>query len=146
MVSADTKLTVFGNDLSQPSRAIWAFCALNGIAHEKKSVDLASGEHKKPEFLAINPSGAVPAIKEEIPGTADFLLNESHAILRYLADSRGVADNWYPKDLRKRANVERYLDSHHTELRACVTGYIARKFFNAEPNITEEGLQKYLDQ
>ena len=140
MVSSDTKLTVFYLPFSQPSRAILAFCDLNKIPYTAKYIDFGKGEHKSAEFLAINPSGAVPAILEETPGQPDFTLSESHAILRYLADSRGVAGNWYPKDLRKRANVERYLDSHHSELRACVTGYIARKFFNAEPNITEEGL------
>ncbi len=37
--------------------------------------------------------GAVPAIKD-----GNFPLFESSAILRYIAQSRKVADNWYPAD------------------------------------------------
>ena len=59
----------------------------------------------------------MPALKEETPGQPDYCLSESHTILRYLADTRGVDDHWYPKDLKKRALVEKYLDSHHSDLR-----------------------------
>ena len=101
------------------------------------------GEHKTPEFLAINPQGVVPAIKESKDGD-DFILGESHTILRYLAESRGTDDKWYPKDLRKRARVDEYLDSHHGDLRNAVTGYISRKLF--APGTSEEELKVYLDK
>jgi len=39
-----------------------------------------------------------------------------------------VADSWYPKDLRKRLLVERYLDWHHLGLRKAVMALILRKF------------------
>jgi len=39
-----------------------------------------------------------------------FNLAQSTAILRYLATSRGVADHWYPKEPRARAQVDMYLD------------------------------------
>ena len=107
MVSSDTKLTLYGNWVSQPSRTIWAFADITGIAYEKRDLDLFSREHKTPEYLAINPAGAVPAMVEETPGQQPFALSESHAVLRYLARSRGVADHWYPADLRKRAIVEK---------------------------------------
>ena len=72
----------------------------------------------------------MPAIKETKDGE-DFILGESHAILRYLADTRGAADNWYPKDLKKRAKVDEYLDSHHTDLRGVVAGYVSKKRFSS---------------
>ena len=146
MVSSDTKLTVFGYSSSQPSRALWAFCDLAGIPHEKKVIDLSKGQQRSPEYKAINPAGCVPAILEETPGQPNFLLGESHACMRYLARSRGVADHWYPSDLRKRAKVERYLDSHHSGLRDCIAGYIKRKFFGVEGPHTEEFLQSILDK
>ena len=46
-----------------------------------------------------------------------LVLYESHAILRYLCDSFPVPDHWYPKDPEKRAKVNEYLDSHHSNLR-----------------------------
>ena len=46
-----------------------------------------------------------------------FTLAESHSILRYLADTRGVPDHWYPQDARQRAIVDQYLDMHHSYIR-----------------------------
>ena len=50
-----------------------------------------------------------------------FTLVESHTIMRYLADTRGVPDHWYPKDARKRAIVDMYLDQHHSFLRVGIS-------------------------
>ena len=55
MVQAGTKIIAFGHPVSQPSRAIWAFCELNNIEYEQRVVDLLKGEQKSAEFLAINP-------------------------------------------------------------------------------------------
>ena len=57
-------------------------------------------------------------------------MGESHAILRYLADSRGVPEHWYPRDIKKRAAVDMYLDQHHSYLRQGVGGYIFKKLFS----------------
>ena len=59
-----------------------------------------------------------------------FTMSESHAIMRYLADSRGLPDHWYPKDLKKRALVDMYLDQHHSYLRQGVGSYIFKKLFS----------------
>ena len=72
----------------------------------------------KPEFAKINPAKQIPAMQEINERTGEVMtLSESHAILRYLARSRGCDDHWYPTDYRKRALVDRYLDEHHTYLR-----------------------------
>ena len=36
----------------------------------------------------------------------DFVVCESHTILRYLATKKGVAAHWYPIDPKKRAMVD----------------------------------------
>ncbi|WPH03031.1 glutathione s-transferase [Acrodontium crateriforme] len=60
---------------------------------------------KKPEFLKINPMGTIPAATD-----GGLTITESNAILMYAADLSGekgaVA---YPKDLKIRANVNRWL-------------------------------------
>ncbi|MBA2749751.1 MAG: glutathione S-transferase family protein [Tatlockia sp.] len=50
------------------------------IPYEFVLLDMQAAEHLKPEFLAINPMGKVPAIVD-----GDFYLWESGAILLYLA-------------------------------------------------------------
>ena len=105
-------LTIYGDLLSQPTRAVVLFCKLTKIPYNLRLVLIRKSEQRSPAFLAINPDGRVPAITD-----GDFSLGESHAILMYLARSRAVADHWYPKDLSKRAIVDRYLHWHHTNLR-----------------------------
>lgn len=51
-----------------------------GLEFEICVVRLGQGEHKKPEFLAINPKGRVPALV-----VGDQVLTENVAILGYLA-------------------------------------------------------------
>ncbi len=53
-----------------------------GVAHELVKVDFKSAEQTKPEYLAINPKGRVPALVLD-DGT---ILTETGAILEYIAD------------------------------------------------------------
>jgi len=112
-------LKVYVDMMSQPSRAVLAFCKLNDIPHEVVLTDIAKGLNRTPSYLAINPAGQVPAIED-----GDLKLAEGHAILAYLATTRNVADHWYPKDVKARAIVNQYLHWHHTQLR-----YAARLVF-----------------
>ena len=50
--------------------------------------------------------------------------------MRYLHESRNCADHWYPKDLKKRAKIDMYLDQHHTYLRLGVGGFIFKRLFS----------------
>ena len=71
------------------------------------------GEHLTKEFEEINPDKKVPALVD-----GKFSLFESHSILRYLCNSRNVADHFYPKtDFKKRAVIDCYLDWHLTNTR-----------------------------
>eukprot|EP00250_Pteridium_aquilinum_P035593 c9699_g1_i1 orf=114-743(+) len=117
------KLRLFVDRMSQPSRAVIIFCLANGIDAEEHLVNLAKGEHRKPEYKAINPMGLVPAIDDN-----GFYLFESHALLRYLACAyTNVKDHWYPADLRKRAQIECILDWHHNGLRRGSAGLVMNR-------------------
>ncbi|CAN6476090.1 unnamed protein product [Victoria cruziana] len=107
------KLRVYADRISQPSRAILIFCKVNGIDFEEVKVNIAKGEHRRPEFKDINPMKQVPAIVD-----GRLRLFESHAILRYLSCAYpGIPDHWYPADLSKRAKIDSVLDWHHNNLR-----------------------------
>lgn len=78
------------------------FAKLAGIAHETVQVDLAAGEHKSPEFLAMNPNGQVPVLED-----GEVVVSDSNAILVYLA--RTYAPDWMPTDALGESNVQRWL-------------------------------------
>jgi glutathione S-transferase len=64
------------------SRSIlWLFEELGSPPHELKVLNLKKGEHKSPEYLAINPMGKVPAILH-----GNTPVTEAAAIALYLAD------------------------------------------------------------
>ncbi|HEY8128878.1 MAG TPA: glutathione S-transferase N-terminal domain-containing protein [Hyphomicrobium sp.] len=58
----------------------WLFEEL-GVPHELKVLNMRKGEHKSPEYLAINPMGKVPTIVH-----GDTPVTEAAAIALYLAD------------------------------------------------------------
>jgi GST-like protein len=55
-----------------------------GVAYEPVQVDARLGDQFKPEFLAINPNGKVPAIDDD-----GVIVFDSNAILLYLAEKTG---------------------------------------------------------
>ena len=76
-------------------------------------------EHKSDEYAKASVTKQIPCMQEINESTGYMLtLGESHAIMRYLAVSRGCPDHWYPsEDLRQQARINQYLDEHHNYLR-----------------------------
>jgi GST-like protein len=70
-------------------------CALAELTvpHEKVSFDLAAGDQKKPDFLALNPNGKVPTLV--VDGTPMF---EALAILLWLGERFGVERGLWPAE------------------------------------------------
>ena len=73
-------IRIHRHPLSGHAHRVELFANLTGINHELIDVDLAAGEHKKPDFLALNPAGQVPVLRDN-----DVVLSDSNAILVYLA-------------------------------------------------------------
>ncbi len=57
-----------------------------GLPYEVRTVNVFAGEGQSPDFLAINPAGKIPVIRDP---DADLVLTESDAILLYLAEKAG---------------------------------------------------------
>lgn len=75
-----------------------------GIPYEKVQIDLKAGDQKKPEYLKINPNGAVPCIVHD--GSAIF---ESAAIQLYLGERFGVEKGIYPAPGPQRGEVMKWV-------------------------------------
>ncbi len=75
------QLTLFHATPSRSSIALWMLEEI-GEPYEVKVLDLAKGDQQKPDYLAINPMGKVPALKH-----GDAVVTESAAICAYLADA-----------------------------------------------------------
>lgn len=75
-----------------------------GLSYEVKAIDLSSGDQKKPEFLALNPNGRIPAIVDR--DANNLTVFESGAILIYLAEKTG---KFMPTDTAGRMNVIQWL-------------------------------------
>ena len=90
-------------------RARWVLQEL-GVDFEAVSVNLVAGEHKRPEFLAINPAGKVPVLVD-----GGEVVSESVAITVYLAE-KYPENGLIPHDLDARGQVMRWLLFAATEL------------------------------
>lgn len=95
-----------------PTRSIrvrWTLQEL-GVEFESVPVNMSAGEHRRPEFLKINPAGKLPVLVD-----GEVVLTESVAIVLYLAEKysdKGLV----PMNLRQRAQLNRWLLFAVTEL------------------------------
>jgi glutathione S-transferase len=90
-------LKIYGVKSSRAARTLW-LCRELGLPFEQVQVNFADPATKTPEFLAVNPSGKIPAIDD-----AGFTLSESMAINIYLAKKH--ASPLMPTDLNGEAKV-----------------------------------------
>jgi len=102
-------MKLYGFGPTRSLRALWGLKELDA-EFEFIPVNLLAGEHKRPEFLKLNPAGKVPVLVD-----GDLVIPESAAIVLYLADKyreKGLL----PADLKSRANVYRWTMFAVTEL------------------------------
>lgn len=81
--SEPSKPVLWGAAASRAGRCLWALEEL-GIDYEHKDVVSRSPETLSPEFLSLNPAGKIPVLVD-----GDLVMNESAAIIAYLADKYG---------------------------------------------------------
>lgn len=102
-------MKLYMNRMSPNVRRVRITAAVLGLQLEENNLDLAKGEQKNPEFLVLNPNGAVPTLVD-----GEVVLTESRAIMQYLA-SKQPESGLLPLDEQLRADVTRwqFWDSSH---------------------------------
>jgi glutathione S-transferase len=81
---------------------VWLALEHKRIRYEQRVLSFDGGDLKKPEYIAINPRGKVPAIVDD--GVA---LYESAAILEYLDERYDETPLLFPGDIEQRALIRR---------------------------------------
>jgi glutathione S-transferase len=115
-------ITLYGTQKSRALRVSWLLEEL-GIAWQFYAIDFANGEHKGDAFLALNPSGKMPVLTE-----GDFVLSESAAIMRYLAEKYGQG-KWLPKPGTQESAIhERWMSFVISELEQPIWSIAKHRF------------------
>jgi glutathione S-transferase len=94
-------------------KVLWLLTEL-GLPYEHQPWGADGLDLRSPAYLALNPNGLVPVIRDT-DGEHEFVLWESNTICRYLAAREGRTD-LLPADPRGRAEVERWMDWQAGEL------------------------------
>lgn len=95
-------MDLYINPLSPNCRRVQVVAAYLGLKPELKIVDFGKGAHRSPEFLALNPNGAVPVLDD-----GGLILTESRAIQHYLAAKKPEA-RLVPTDPKEFVEVLRW--------------------------------------
>lgn len=117
-------LVVWGRDTAPNVRKVLWICAELQIPHERRDIGGPFGGTDSPEFRAMNPAGRIPVIQD-----GGFVLWESNAILRYLANIT-PGQSLYPANPQARATVEKWMDwqlAHLAPALKALTGLVLRR-------------------
>ena len=78
-----------------------------GLTYHAEHLDFASGQHKAPAHVALNPNGRIPTLVDHTNG--DFVVWESNAILLYLVERYDKAGRLSVAGEKERAEVVQWL-------------------------------------
>jgi glutathione S-transferase len=97
-------ITLWGRlNSANVQKAVWALEELE-LPFEHVPLGGAWGGNDAPEYLALNPNGLVPTLRD-----GDITVWESHAVVRYLSAEYG-SGLLFPMEARDRAAVDQWTD------------------------------------
>jgi len=99
-------MQLYGGLLSGHVHRVQLFLSLLELPFEFIKVNLAGGENRTPEFLAMSPFGEVPVLRD-----GDVVLTDSTAILVYLAAKYDASGRWMPREPLAAATLQRWLSN-----------------------------------
>ncbi len=96
-------LKLYGGDLSSCSNKVRFAANAMGLEYTYIKISFKNKEHKTNDFLKMHPAGKIPVIDDE-----GFIVFESNAIIKYLAQKHGSV--LYPQGLKERALIDQWID------------------------------------
>lgn len=120
-------MKLYGHPLSGHAHRPRALLRILGVPFEEVVVDLKSGEHKRPAFLALNPLGQVPVLEHD-----GRVLRDSTAILVYLARTFDESGEWLPEEPAASAAIQQWLSAAVLEIREGPFALRLHRLFGAE--------------
>jgi glutathione S-transferase len=137
-------LKIYGRANSINVRKVLWLCGEIGLPFEREDWGRGFRPTSEPSFVKVSSFGVVPVIDDD-----GFVLRESNTIIRYLAEKHGRTD-LYPRDLRRRATVESWMDWASTDLyqgvRPVFLGLTVKMAPFTEPKSIEAGIAEWTRQ
>ncbi|SMF64727.1 glutathione S-transferase family protein [Pseudobacteriovorax antillogorgiicola] len=118
-------IQIYGAKISRAIRCLWAAEELN-LEVEFIPVEMSLKGLRSPEFLALNPNGKVPVLKDD-----SFVLWESGAICSYLARLQPEQD-LLPRDSKKQGLCEQWMQFAIAEVDAHLWAHRRHTFIYPE--------------
>lgn len=121
-----------------------------GLAYQIKKLDFKAGDHKKPDYLTLNPTGRMPTIVDNGAMGGPFVLTQTVAIMLYCAEKAGKLIG---SDAQSKARVVEWMMFQATDLSpgmgfaALLADRTEPKMPAARPVIKDRiiGLYKFMD-
>jgi len=134
-------LEILGRTTSINVRKVLWLCAELELPYRLEPWGAGVRSTNVPEFLALNPNGLVPVIRDDA-----FVLWESNAICRYLVTRQGRED-LLPRDLQQRAIVDQWMDWQATELndawRYAFMGLVRKSAAHGDPAAIAASIEQW---
>ncbi|MED6180776.1 hypothetical protein PIB30_013671 [Stylosanthes scabra] len=99
---------VYGPSLSTAVSRVLACLIEKDVQFELIPVDMSKGEHKRPQFLSLQPFGQVPAFQD-----GNISLFESRAICKYVCEKYGERGNkgLYGMNPLAKASIDQWVEA-----------------------------------
>ncbi|WP_083005400.1 glutathione S-transferase family protein [Halomonas sp. GT] len=133
-------ITLWGrNNSTNVKKVRWVLEELE-LPFEQIPAGLEHGINNTPAYLAMNPNGLVPLLKDD---ATESVLWESNTIIRYLAAQYGQGNLWID-DPAKRAQAEKWMDWANNTLspkhRVILLGYVRTPPQERDNNAIDAGI------
>ncbi|KAJ7205907.1 glutathione S-transferase [Mycena rebaudengoi] len=123
-------LKLFGSPYSTCTKRVATVLIEKKVAFTFQSINIMTGEHKSEEFRARQPFGQVPYIDDD-----GFILYESRAICRYIADNyANQGPKLVPTDLKGKALFEQAASTEYSNFDPFSSRALARPMMGMETN------------